>query len=227
MTDIHGDDKGMDLLLKQAQVDFTRDLIVFGGDMIDRGKESAKVVKRIKQLVDAYPEHVQALIGNHEEMARDYYRSGDNLWLRHGGRETIRDFEKTFSKADMDEHIEWMSNLPLVYEDEGFVYTHAGLNPFEALNHQSRDILWMSEADFYSISKDHLHALTMNRPVVHGHTPVERIYFDGCRLGCDLGSNTYSITEERGLGLVNLDQMIYYAYKPFTGKIEERSIMQY
>jgi serine/threonine protein phosphatase 1 len=226
ITDIHGEYKGMELLLKHAQIDFSRDQLIIGGDMINRGKESARVVRKIKDLADAHSNRVHVLIGNHEEMMRDYYLKGDRLWLSHGGRETLRDFEKTFSKTKMDEHIEWISNLPLVYEDEEYVYTHAGLNPSEPLDKQSRDILWMSESDFYSISKESLFALTQSKPVVHGHTPIERVYFDGVRLNCDLGSNTYSVIEERGLALVNLDSMVYYVYKQFSGKIEERKIMR-
>ncbi|WP_229696243.1 metallophosphoesterase family protein [Paenibacillus albidus] len=221
MTDIHGEYQGMELLLKHAEVDFEADQLVFGGDMIDRGEHSGSVIKRIKELADTYP-NVQAVIGNHEEMLRDYYRSGDKLWLSHGGRATLKDFEKTFSKAEMDEHIEWIIRLPLVYADEEYVYTHAGLNPHEPLDQQSRDILWMSEYDFYNTPLTKLLGLTHNKPVIYGHTPVERIYFDGARLNCDMGSHTYPI--ERGLGLVNLTEMIYWVYKPSSKKIEQRKV---
>lgn len=224
MTDIHGDDKGVDILLKHAEVDFTVDQIVFGGDYIDRGKRSGRVIKRIKKLADTY-HNIIVLMGNHEEMMREYYENKDKLWLMHGGRDTIKDLEKTFpSEEERVEHIEWVCNLPLVYEDDEFVYTHAGLNPYEPLEMQSRDILWMPESEFYSIPCDSLKALTKNKPIIHGHTPVERIYFDGIRLNADMGSNTYMIEEERGLGLVNLTEMVYWVYKPALEKIEKREI---
>jgi len=225
ITDIHGDFEGLKLLIKHARIDFSRDQLVFGGDMINRGKQSGRVIKEIKLLLDAYPNNVHAVIGNHEEMMRDYFRSGDKLWLSHGGRDTIRDLEKTFSnEAERIAHIEWACNLPLVFEDDEFVFTHAGLNPFEPLEKQSRDILWMSESDFYSISKESLFSLTKNKPVVHGHTPVERIYYDGVRLNGDMGSNTYMILEERGLGLVNLTDMTYLVYKQSQKIIEKRKV---
>lgn len=226
ITDIHGEYKGMELLLKYAQVDFSRDQLVVGGDMINRGRESAKVVRKIKELAEAHSHHVHVLGGNHEEMVRHYYLNGNKLWFSHGGCETLRDFERTFSKMEMEEHVEWICNLPLVYEDEEYVYTHAGLNPTEPLDEQSRDILWMSESDFYSISKESLFTLTQSKPVVHGHTPIERIHFDGVRLNCDLGSNTYSVMEERGLALVNLDLMVYYVYKQSVGKMVERKVIR-
>lgn len=228
ITDIHGDYRGLELLLKQADIDFTADQLVFGGDYIDRGKESGKVLKKIKELADAYPGNVIALMGNHEEMMRDYYQLGDKLWLHHGGREALKDLEKCFpQESERNEHIAWACQLPLVYEDDEFVYTHAGLNPHEPLEKQGRDILWITESEFYGIPKDRLLALTRGKPVVHGHTPVERIYYDAVRMNCDLGSNTYFLEEERGLALVNLSQMSYVVYKQHIRKLEQRTIARF
>ncbi|MDN4095614.1 MULTISPECIES: metallophosphoesterase family protein [Brevibacillus] len=225
MTDIHGDLKGMKLLLKHVEVDLTKDQLVFGGDMINRGKESAGVVKEVKALMEKHPENVHAVIGNHEEMMSWYYERGDRLWQNHGGHETIQSFQKTFpDEKSRQEHIEWVCSLPLLYEDDEFIYTHAGLNPYEPLDSQKREILWMEEMDFYSYPKGMLLSATFGKPVVHGHTPIERIYFDGARMNCDMGSNTYMIEEERGLGLVNLSEMIYWVYKPAQKKIEKRRI---
>ncbi|WP_206669796.1 hypothetical protein [Paenibacillus luteus] len=80
------------------------------------------------------------------------------------------------------------------------------------------------ESAFYSIPKKDLLLLTKNKPIIHGHTPVERIYFDGFRLNGDMGSNTYKIIEERGLGIVNLTEMVYYVYKQAQNKIEKRNV---
>ncbi|WP_027093541.1 metallophosphoesterase [Cohnella thermotolerans] len=225
MTDIHGEYKGLKVLLKHAEVDYTQDQLVIGGDMINRGRESAKVVREIKLMTEKYPNNVYALIGNHEEMMGDYFRAGDKTFLSHGGDETLQSFNKTFSNdSERLVHMEWAYSLPLYFEDDEFVYTHAGLNPFEPLDEQSRDILWMSEFDLYSIPKENLLSLTQGKPIIHGHTPVERIYFDGARMNCDIGSNTYSIEEERGLGLVCLTEMIYWVYKPALKKIEKRKV---
>ncbi|MCM3624342.1 serine/threonine protein phosphatase [Brevibacillus borstelensis] len=227
ITDIHGDCKGLKLLLKHAGVDFSKDQLVFGGDMINRGRDSAGVVKEVKALMEKYPENVHAVIGNHEEMMSWYYERGDRLWLSHGGRETMQSFQRTFPTEEVrQEHITWACSLPLYYEDDEFIYTHAGLNPHESLERQSREILWMEELDFYSIPKDLLLTATLGKPIVHGHTPVERIYFDGARLNCDMGSNTYIIEEERGLGLVCLSEMTYWVYKPALKKIVKRKVMK-
>lgn len=228
ITDIHGDLQGFELLLRHVGIDFAKDRLVIGGDMINRGKDGAGVVKAVKALADRYPSHVQVLIGNHEEMMGDYFRRGDRTWFQHGGEETPRIFRRTFpDEAACRRHMEWAYSLPLVAEDDEFVYTHAGLNPCRPLHEQERDILWMSEEEFYAWPREALLRLTGGRPIIHGHTPVERIYFDGVRMNCDLGSNTYSVVEERGLGLVNLTEMVYYVYKPAQNRIEKRNILRY
>ena len=228
VTDIHGDEKGLSLLLKQAEVDLNVDQLVIGGDMINRGKNSGGVVKLIKRLAEQYPGRVHALAGNHEEMMGDYINRGDRLWLNHGGQETLKSFAANWADETIQrEHMEWAYSLPLYFEDEEYVYTHAGLDPGQPLKQQSREILWMTEFDFYQVPRAELLALTKGKPVIHGHTPVERIYYDGARMNCDMGSNTYSIPGERCLGLVNLTEMTYLVYKQESQKLEQRRISQY
>ncbi len=227
MTDIHGDYTGMKLLLEHVGADFSVDQIVFGGDMIDRGRDSAAVLKFIKALMDRHPNNVHAIIGNHEEMLADYYRYGDTTWMHNGGFETLRNFDSKY-KEDSEKrvHIDWVCSLPLFFEDDTFIYVHAGLNPDHSLNEQSREILWMSEESFYSIPRKKLLNLTGNKTVVHGHTPVELIYWDGVRINCDLGSNSNAIEGECGLGLVNLTEMCVYVYMQGQKKIEVRKIVE-
>lgn len=92
ITDIHGEYKGLELLLKHAEIDFATDQLVIGGDMINRGKESGRVIKKLKDMVDKYPNNVFVLSGNHEEMMRNYFRSGETLWLSHGRKRYDKGF---------------------------------------------------------------------------------------------------------------------------------------
>ncbi|MFF2531237.1 metallophosphoesterase family protein [Brevibacillus sp. NPDC058079] len=226
MTDIHGDFDAMQRLLDYVSFDPTRDRIVFGGDMIDRGKDSGKVVKAIKLLCEQHPNHVKAVIGNHEEMMGWYLDGRSTMWLIHGGKQAIESFKSVFrNEAETNSHLKWACRLPLFIEDDEFVYVHAGLNPFQSIDNQNREILWMQESEFYRYYKDDLLAITKNKPIIHGHTPVERIYFDGARMNCDMGSSTYEVLEERGLGLVDLTAMEYYVYKPNKKKIEKRKVV--
>lgn len=228
VTDIHGDEKGLKLLLKQAGVDLNVDQLVIGGDMINRGNNSGGVVKLIRQLAEQFPERVHALMGNHEEMMGDYLKHGDRLWLSHGGQETLESFDAHWADETIRRgHMEWAYSLPVYFEDDEFVYTHAGLDTRQPLEQQNRDILWMNECDFYQVPRSELLAFTGGKPVIHGHTPVERICYDGARMNCDMGSNTYSIPGERALGIVNLSEMTYLVYKQASKKLEQRRISRY
>ncbi|MEK4513982.1 metallophosphoesterase [Paenibacillus sp. FSL H8-0122] len=225
ITDIHGDKTGLELLLRQSGMNWAQDQLVIGGDMINRGKDSAGVLVYLKQLTERHPGQVHALIGNHEEMMGDYIKSGDKLWLSHGGRETLASLKQAYPDPEQrQELMEWAYSLPLYFEDDEYVYTHAGLYTEQPLEEQSREILWMTEYEFYRQPREALLALTNGRPVIHGHTPVERIYGDGVRMNCDLGSNTYPILEERSLGLVNLTEKTCHVYRQADQRLVTRRI---
>nr|WP_150960509.1 metallophosphoesterase family protein [Aneurinibacillus sp. XH2] len=225
ITDIHGEYNGMMKLLEYAKFDPSSDQLVVGGDMVSRGKDSGPVLKEVRKLALRYPEHVVALTGNHEEMMNWYYRGKTDMWLAHAGKDTFPSFRKTFTKeGELQEHVEWSASLPLLFEDHQFVYTHAGIVPYTPLEEQDREILWMSESDFYSYPKESILSRTEGRPVIHGHTPCEFIYSDGARMNCDLGASTYAVIEERALGLVDLTNSCYYVYKVWTGRIVQRKI---
>ncbi|MCR2806629.1 metallophosphoesterase family protein [Paenibacillus soyae] len=226
ITDIHGDGIGLEKLLAHASMNWSTDQLVFGGDYIDRGHHSGKVLKKVMSLMEAHPESVFAVVGNHEEMMLDYFRHGDPLWMKHGGKEALPELKAEFGKS-FDEMLRWVDELPIIHQDDEFVYTHSGLEVDTPLANQTREILWMDESAFYGLSREGILALTQGKPVVHGHTPVERIYFDGARLNGDLGSNTYWIEEERALGLVNLTAMDYVAYRQANGSLTTRKIMKF
>lgn len=226
MTDIHGDHMAMMKLLDHAKFDPSTDQLIIGGDMIDRGKDSGLVVKEIRFLCEQYPDRVKAVIGNHEVMSDWYMNSRSRMWLMHGGIETIDSFNKVLKTTqEKNDYLDWLSRLPLYVEDEAFIYTHAGFNPYDPLEHQDDDVVWMVEGEFYSYPKEDLLSLTKGKPIIHGHTPCEYIIFDGVRLNGDLGSQSYSIIEERGLALVDLTNMLYYVYKSHTKKITERRVL--
>lgn len=225
MTDIHGEYAGMQQLLDYASYIPAVDQLVIGGDMVSRGKDSGPVLKEVRRLSLLYPNQVKIVIGNHEEMMGWHYEGKSKIWLSHAGNETIRSIKQTFNREnELQDLLKWTNTLPLIVEDEEYIYTHAGINPYVALEEQDREILWMSEFDFYSYPRPVILECTGGKPIIHGHTPCEFIYFDGARMNCDLGAHTYAIEEERALGLVDLSNRIYYVYKTATGKILERKI---
>lgn len=94
--DIHGSlDKLKSLIsLCRGDADGRETILVFLGDYIDRGPESAGVVRFVLSLPEEGPERVIALKGNHEAWALGIL---DGLmppasWLLNGGAATLQSY---------------------------------------------------------------------------------------------------------------------------------------
>src|SRR5712675_772749 len=115
--------------------------LVFLGDYIDRGPDSAGVIKTVQGLQRREPANVICLMGNHEEL---------------------------MIKAPEDlphDVLRWASALPTVLEDARRYYVHAGFRPgVPAPDPDIKSRLWIREP-FLSADYD------FGKHVVHGHTP--------------------------------------------------------
>lgn len=174
--------------------------IVLLGDIIDRGPDSARLVRGCMRLSQLNSRFV-VLRGNHEEMMVHALR-GDlwafRAWLDFGGRETllswgaspaltddmpgIRELRAAAQLVGRDV-IDWLARLPLTLRHEDHLFVHAGIRPGVALERQvPRDLLWIGE-EFLDSEEDH------GVTVVHGHTIVENgPEVRGNRVGLDTGA---------------------------------------
>lgn len=144
-------------------------MLVFLGDYIDRGPESAGVVRLMLSLQADAPQHVIALKGNHEAWALAVLDGSlpAKAWLRNGGAATL----SSYGAGDVGElpkaHLAWMRSLPLTYDDGRRLFVHAGVDPNKPLDAQDdHDLIWIREP-FLDDERDY------GRLVVHGHTPLE------------------------------------------------------
>lgn len=96
---------------------FPQENILLLGDMVDRGPKSKEVVE--------FAQINMAILGNHEHLMIDWYRSGgvyeSDIWAYNGGGETI----KSYGGSIPEQVIEWMERLPLFWEDEKIFASHA------------------------------------------------------------------------------------------------------
>jgi serine/threonine protein phosphatase 1 len=148
-----------------------RATLVFLGDYIDRGPDSAGVIRTISQL-QRQPQsralfEVVALKGNHEAVALDVVDgiARPEFWLDEGGAETLQSYGVADARDLPPEHIAWLRALPLRREDGLRLFVHAGIDPDKPYDAQNaHDLMWIREP-FLSDSRDH------GRLIVHGHTP--------------------------------------------------------
>lgn len=146
--------------------------LVFLGDYIDRGPESAQLVADLRELKGRDDLRVVILSGNHEMMM--LWALGDETgqaaiqWKQNGGNTTIESYRN--AAGDIDEarvvsDARWFVDLPMIYSDRHRVYVHAQVDPNRSLDDQPGDVLhWGRYSKDDGRGHGELH-------VVHGHTP--------------------------------------------------------
>ena len=98
-----GDIHGCDTMLADMHQRIAADLaarpvgdhrIIHIGDYIDRGPDSAAVIRRLAAMIFADP-RVICLRGNHDQMLLDFLadpEAGGSMFLGNGGKQTLRSF---------------------------------------------------------------------------------------------------------------------------------------
>ena len=167
--DIHGCADLLDALLAriEAHAAGRAHRLVCLGDYIDRGPDSAGVLRTISRLHWSDPERVACLMGNHEAMLLSALTTpgADELWLRNGGAETLASFGVDEAAAIPGDVLDWIEALPTMHADAERWYVHAGFRPgTDPGASDAQDRLWIREP-FLSEDCD------FGRHVVHGHTP--------------------------------------------------------
>jgi serine/threonine protein phosphatase 1 len=215
--DIHG---RLDLLnellvLIKADIprrDATHTLIVFLGDLIDRGPDSRGVVERAMEL-QAKGWKARFLMGNHEEVFLRAYK-GDlrafRMLLRIGGKETLLsygvglddylnletdDLCTLFQQRVPGEHVRFLSSFEDSIEVGDYLFVHAGIRPGVTIRQQSgADMRWIRD-EFLRHREDH------GKLVVHGHSVSGDIDVRANRIGIDTGA--YASGRLTAIGLEN------------------------
>ncbi|MGC6399103.1 metallophosphoesterase family protein [Sphingomonas sp. FW199] len=173
--------------------------LVFLGDLMDRGPDSAGVIDRVMRLAQADP-RVRLLIGNHEEVmisALEGKREALRLFHRIGGRPTMHSYgvsEAEIMAADWDElaaafqaavppeHLAFLKSGEDLIEIGDYAFVHAGIHPDVPLAQQKvADLRWIREPFL-------THRAALPRIVVHGHTITDGVEWMTGRIGVDTGA---------------------------------------
>ena len=202
--DVHGRLDLLDVLLNKIEDDVRsrrrcRISIVFLGDLIDRGPDSAGVVERLRCYRPPFAK-TMFVLGNHEEvMIRAVEGDADVLrdWLKFGGGECVRSYgidpmalkrmlpveaAATITSAVPAEHVEFLRSFADTVSFGNYVFVHAGVRPGTSLGEQSSsDLRWIREP-FLTDERDHGYV------VVHGHTISQGVDLRSNRIGIDTGA---------------------------------------
>jgi Calcineurin-like phosphoesterase len=108
-----------------------RDILVYLGDMIDRGFQAAYVLTFIKKQTEKHPFSIFALMGNHEDFLLKCYQKEPDymdwaLWLceSNGGKTTHASL-MSIDEIQRMSLVNWVRSLPKCLEFSGFFFSHA------------------------------------------------------------------------------------------------------
>jgi serine/threonine protein phosphatase 1 len=229
--DVHGRLDLFDALIAAIEADdATRGAadtsIVLLGDLVDRGPDSAGVIRAARDL--GQRRKVRILLGNHEEMFLDALENEDVLkhFLRYGGRETVLSYPvdaDAYHRAELAEarhliraavpqdDVAFMRSFEDQVRIGDYLFVHAGIRPGVPLEEQRvADLRWIREP-FLS------HGDSFGPVVVHGHTIFEKPDLVPNRIGIDTGA--YKTGRLTALGLEGTERWLIEALVNEIGAI--------
>ncbi|MBX3189870.1 MAG: metallophosphoesterase [Labilithrix sp.] len=167
--DVHGCEAELRALLQKLPL--ARDsLVVFLGDMIDRGPSARGVVETILELQDYC--HVVALLGNHELMLREFLEGTNERlvgrYIYNGGGATLASYaDEEGTIAIPPAHQKFFDELAYFHVDGDYCFVHAGL----PVDLASIDVARHGEEMVWMRARSERASPGEGTIVVHGHTP--------------------------------------------------------
>jgi serine/threonine protein phosphatase 1 len=202
--DVHGRLDLLEQLLAKIHSELQRrpaakTLLVFVGDLIDRGPSSAHVVERLRTYRREAVEPI-FLLGNHEEVLLRILGGDAELiskWRLFGGAECLRSYgvdpEQLTHLGDEQalavvrdaipaNHVKFLESFVDSCRFGDYLFVHAGIRPGVELEQQSQsDLRWIREPFLFD---DCDHGFL----VVHGHTITTEVDERPNRIGIDTGA---------------------------------------
>ena len=207
--DVHGRLDLLDALLDKIHADMEQrapreTILVFVGDLIDRGPSSAGVIERLRNYQRPGVRPV-FLLGNHEEVLLRILDGEASLipnWLRFGGAQCLASYGgdprllaglsddqavAAVREAVRPEHAQFIREFVDTFRFGDYLVVHAGIRPGIALDEQHQaDLRWIREP-FLLDDSDH------GFVVVHGHTIHRKVQEKGNRIGIDTGAFAHGV----------------------------------
>lgn len=202
ISDIHGCHRTFKLLLKQIRLQ-KKDQLFILGDMINRGKNSAKVLDKVQELIAAGYE-IYLLRGNHEQRILNAVNKPQEQLLKVLKKNSSSDLTQNGSEK-WQSYLQLMDSAYHYFELDNYFLVHAGFDftldfPFKAIH----PMLYKRN---FKIDK----AKIGDKQVIHGHTPqkvstiIKRLKTGKRKVCIDNGCVNSKTAEQGNLVCLNLD----------------------
>ena len=197
--DLHGRSDLLDAMLRAIDADAAGAAhdIVFLGDYVDRGPDSAGVLMRL-QALESGQDNVTCLLGNHDRMMLDFTVAPlmETRWLMNGGDATLASFGIAGSRAPEqavalaealgagrpDSLAGWLEARPLWWRSGSLIAVHALTDPKLPMEEQDDEtLLWARPGRRLAPRSD-------GAWVVHGHTIVDALEIRAGHVAIDTGA---------------------------------------
>jgi serine/threonine protein phosphatase 1 len=197
LGDLHGRADLLEQFLALRRRHFPECRLISLGDAVDRGEESAGVLRLLRTETD---QGAICLMGNHEEMLIEFLDDPvdqGRRWLVHGGLGTLASFGLRGLPSDAagrekardalrermgPETEAWLRALPPFWRSGNLVAVHAGLDPDLPPEAQDRRNHVWGHRNFTTQSRND------GICVAYGHTVVDQAHMRGGRLALDTGA---------------------------------------
>ena len=188
-------------------------LIVYLGDLVDRGPDSAAVLEHFCNRQKGNIFRV-ALCGNHDDAFLKFVDdpAANKEWLEFGGISTLESYgidaghilkhgggmqalSQTMQEAIPVQHLDFLRQMPVCLSIGDFLFVHAGIAPgIEIENQSDMDMMWIREP-FLQRGPE------LPITVIHGHTASPHPIIANGRICLDTGA--YATGKLSALRLVN------------------------
>lgn len=193
--DIHGCFAELQELMYLVFLDIGSDQakVVFLGDYVDRGPDSAKVVDYLNDLRLSGPEGIEFVFlkGNHEDMLiqgvlNKNNRDQTDMFYYNGGIATIESYKDT--NLIFEDHREFYESLKRYHRHGEFFFVHACLPPLPTIEEATKESFWGDDPLLWErIYNKFDGEFPENAFVIHGHTPVPEVKFNKNQVNIDTG----------------------------------------
>lgn len=166
MTDIHGCDRELELLLNKVQINPLKDRLIFLGDLFDRGRQSYEVFRRIQKMQIMFGDRLILIRGNHDQMLLNTIEdfSEMRLWSLNGGRKTVSSFKE--HGDDIRSAQPMVEKMPFWFETDQFICVHAGLTSPVPEENDQVTVLWDRGVSYGEYE---------GKLGIGGHTPMKQV----------------------------------------------------